>query len=99
MKFLGKFGTTRYLRTLSAFLLLSSLGLVGWIGYLIIKLPTSYRANNWDLAWVGFDIGMLITLLMASWAIWKSRQVAIPGAMISGTFLVIDSECTHTSGR
>jgi hypothetical protein len=75
----------------SVLLLVSCIGLVGWIGYLILALPTSYRADNWDLAWVGFDLGMLATLLTTSWAIWKSRQVAIPGAMISATFLIIDS--------
>lgn len=59
--------------------------------YLIGALPSSYRANHWDIAWVGFDCGMTFTLLTTSWALWKRRQVAIPGAMISGTFLIIDS--------
>lgn len=91
MTFIGKFGTKKYLQTLSLLLLISCFGLVGWIGYLAIDLPTSYRADNWNLAWIGFDFGMLLVLLVTSWAIWKSRQIAIPGAMISATFLVIDS--------
>jgi len=69
----------------------SSVVLIGWIIYLIFDLPTSYHAQNWDLAWVGFDIGMVSCLLMTSWAMWKQRQISIPGAMVSSTFLIIDS--------
>jgi len=54
-------------------------------------LPSSYRAEHWDLAWVGFDIGMAATLLATSWALWNKRQAAIPGAMVSTTLLIIDS--------
>lgn len=75
----------------SALLLAASLILSGWILYLVIALPASYRASHWDLAWVGFDIGMLATLLTTSWALWKKRQVAIPGAMVSATLLIVDS--------
>lgn len=77
---------------LSSLLLLSaSIILFGWILYLLIALPTTYRASHWDVAWVGFDIGMLATLISTSWALWKKRQVAIPGAMVSATFLIVDS--------
>lgn len=59
--------------------------------YLLKALPNSYRAEHWNVAWFGYDFGMIITLLATSWALWNMRQVAIPGAMISTTFLVIDS--------
>jgi len=83
-------------------LLLASIGLVGWIIYLGFSLPTSYRANHWDVAWVGFDIAMVSTFLLTSWALWKRRQIAIPSAMVSATFLVIDSwfdVATSESGK
>ena len=72
-------------------LLFVSIGLIAWIIYLMVSLPTSYRANHWDLAWVGFDIAMVSTLLLTSWALWKRRQIAIPAAMVSATFLMIDA--------
>lgn len=72
-------------------LLLTSVGIIGWLIYLAVSLPNSYRANHWNLAWVGFDIAMVGNLLITSWAIWKKRQLAIPAAMVSGTFLIIDS--------
>ena len=78
-------------RVQSLLLVVSSLILAGWIIYLMSALPNSYRAAHWDIAWVGFDIAMMIVLLATSWALWNRRQAAIPGAMVSGTFLIIDS--------
>lgn len=75
----------------SLLLFASSMILTGWILYLLFALPTSYHASHWDMAWVGFDLGVLSTLLGTSWAMWKRRQAAIPGAMISATLLVVDS--------
>ena len=75
----------------SILLVLAALVLIGWIVYLLEALPDSYRATHWNVAWVGYDFAMTATLLTTSWALWKQRQVAIPGAMVSATFLIIDS--------
>ena len=75
----------------SVLLIIASLSLFGWIFYLLTALPSSYRAAHWNLAWVGYDFGMTITWLGTSWALWKKRQAAIPGAMISATFLIVDA--------
>ncbi len=75
----------------SILLVLAALVLIGWIVYLLRALPDSYRATHWNVAWVGYDFAMTATLLTTSWALWKQRQVAIPGAMVSATFLIIDS--------
>ena len=75
----------------SLLLVLAAFVLIGWIVYLLRALPDSYRATHWNVAWVGYDFAMTATLLTTSWALWKQRQVAIPGAMVSATFLIIDS--------
>ena len=75
----------------SLLLFFTSVGLIAWLIYLSVSLPNSYRANHWNLAWVGFDVAMVLALLLTSWAIWKKRQIAIPAALVSATFLVIDS--------
>ena len=75
----------------SLLLFFTSVGLIAWLIYLSVSLPNSYRANHWNLAWVGFDVAMVLALLLTSWAIWKRRQIAIPAALVSATFLVIDS--------
>jgi hypothetical protein len=80
-----------YMKVLQRLLLLSCFVLAGWMFYLMVDLPTSYRAQNWDLAWIGFDAAMLTTLSTTTWAIWRTRQLAIPASMVSATFLIIDS--------
>ncbi len=75
----------------SVLLVIAALILFGWMAYLVQALPDSYRATHWNIAWVGFDFAMAITLLATSWGLWKRRQIAIPGAMVSATFLIIDS--------
>lgn len=75
----------------SVLLVLAALVLIGWIAYLLKALPDTYRATHWNVAWIGYDFAMTATLLTTSWALWKQRQVAIPGAMVSATFLTIDS--------
>ena len=75
----------------SLILFLAAIGLIGWIIYLGLSLPNSYRADHWDIAWVGFDIVLVATFLLTSWALWKRRQIAIPAAMVSATLLIVDS--------
>ncbi len=86
-----KLSYLNYLKVIGVLIILASSVLTAWIFYLIFALPTTYRAENWDVAWIGFDIAMLICLVATAWAILKRRQLAIPGAMVSATFLVIDS--------
>jgi len=75
----------------SALLVIAAFSLFGWVYYLLNALPNSYRAAHWNIAWVGYDVGMSLTWLGTSWALWKRRQAAIPGAMISATFLIVDA--------
>lgn len=65
--------------------------LLGWMIYLLTDLPVSYRAQNWDIAWIGFDFAMLISLSTTAWAFWNRRQLAILAAVVSATFLVVDA--------
>jgi hypothetical protein len=39
-------------------LLLCAVVLIPWIAFLFLTLPPHYRANHWQLAWGGFDIGL-----------------------------------------
>ncbi len=80
-----------YVKFTERLLLLAPIALLGWMIYLAADLPVSYRAQNWDVAWFGFDLGMLASLCATAWAFWYRRQLAIPAAVISATFLVIDA--------
>jgi len=65
--------SARQLKLNSILLLIASIILTGWIIYLVSALPPSYRARHWDLAWVGFDLAMLSSLMTTGWAMWKRR--------------------------
>ena len=65
--------------------------LVPWIVVLAVRLPREYVAGNWDVAWVGFDVALLLGLAATAWAVWKRRQVAVPAAIVTGTLLVTDA--------
>lgn len=84
-------GRRRGLQLDVAVLALCCLGLAAWIASLVVALPDTYRAHNWDTAWIGFDCAMLASLLVTTWAAWRQRLLLIPAALVSATLLGVDS--------
>jgi hypothetical protein len=82
---------SNYVKFTERLLIFATVALMGWMIYLLLDLPVSYRAQNWDVAWIGFDSGMLLSLSTTAWSLWHRRQLAIPAAIISATFLVVDA--------
>jgi small-conductance mechanosensitive channel len=72
-------------------LILSCLLLIPWIVVLGLTLPHRYSANHWAVAWVGYDVVLLLVLAFTAWAAWRRRQVVIMAALVSGTMLVVDA--------
>ena len=73
------------------FLVGASVGILAWTITLPFYLPDSYNVRNWNYAWIGFDVGMWLSVLVTTWAIWKMRQIVIPFSFISATFFIIDA--------
>lgn len=72
------------------FAVLSAL-MVPWTAYLFIALPPSQRAANYDLAWGGFDLGLLLALAVtAVAALRRSRWLPLTSAALA-TLLVVDA--------
>ncbi len=69
----------------------SSLVLIPWIGYLAVSLPTHYVASQWKVAWVGFDIALVMMLSWTAWNAWHRRQLLVLTAIITATLLVCDA--------
>jgi hypothetical protein len=69
----------------------SSLAMIPWIAYLAVSLPTRYVAAQWKVAWVGFDIALVLALIWTAWNAWQRRQLLVPSAIISATLLVCDA--------
>jgi hypothetical protein len=65
--------------------------MIPWIGYLAYALPENHRARAWDVAWVGFDVLLVIGLLLTTWAAWQRRQIVVTACIFTGTLLLCDA--------
>jgi hypothetical protein len=72
-------------------MLLSCLGLSGWVIYLSLSIPASYSTSSWRVAWVGFDIGMLMDLVAATLSVWRKKASAVIYLGVLGAALIIDA--------
>jgi hypothetical protein len=66
-------------------------GLLVWIVVLGVSLPTTNATRQWRLLWIGFDTAEVVALGVTLWAVYRSRQLAIPAALISGTLFACDA--------
>ena len=72
------------------FVLLAS-ALVPWTVYLAIELPRRAVSRHYDLAWVGFDVALVLVLAATAWsAMRRSRYLALT-ATSAATLLVVDA--------
>lgn len=65
--------------------------LVPWIAYLAVSLPTRHQERQWNVAWVGFDVLLIGSLLVTAAAAWLKRQVVAVAAVFTSALLVCDA--------
>jgi hypothetical protein len=65
--------------------------LVGWILYLTFTLPARHVTVHYDLAWIGFDIGLAASFFATAWAVLRGSQWLVPFAAVTGTLLCCDA--------
>ncbi len=82
---------TRGVRALTRVLSLAVAGLVVWIVILGVSLPSADTTRQWRLLWVGFDTAEVLALGVTLWAVSRSRQLAIPAALVAGTLFACDA--------
>jgi hypothetical protein len=63
-------------------------GLVPWTLWVAYDLPQRHIARHWDLAWVGFDVGMACLLLLTAYAalrraVWIQSTAAAAATMLA----------------
>ena len=73
--------------------------LIGWIIVLGLTLPKRYNAAHWDLAWIGFDVALLIGLGATAWAAWRRRAIIVIFATITATLMCADAWFDITTAR
>jgi len=68
-----------------------AIGIVPWIVYLAMTLPGHQRAEDYDIAWVGFDSGMALVLAALAYCALKRKPATGPLAAVAATMLVVDA--------
>ena len=72
-------------------LALVAIGLVPWTLWLTFRLPSRHVTDNYDLAWVGFDVALATAMAATAWAILRVSEWLVPLAAVTGTMLVCDA--------
>jgi hypothetical protein len=65
--------------------------LIPWTVFLAVTLPRRYVAGHWSLTWVGFDVGLGVSLAVTAILAWHARQALIPACFITATLLACDA--------
>ncbi|MDT4996174.1 MAG: hypothetical protein QOD45_242 [Pseudonocardiales bacterium] len=78
-------------RWLGPLALVGLAGFVPWIVYLGFTLPTRASADDYNLAWLGFDIAMWAVMAVLAYCLIRRRQGAPIFAAVAATMLLIDA--------
>jgi hypothetical protein len=73
--------------------------LIPWILYLTFTLPARHVTVHYDLAWVGFDLGLTAALAATTWAVLRGSRWLVPFAAVSATMLCCDAWFDVTTSR
>jgi hypothetical protein len=75
-------------------------GTIPWTVYLSLTLPDHARTHNYRLAWVGFDVMLILAMLLTAFLAARGRPLAGQAAGCTATMLVVDAWFdVTTSGR
>jgi len=72
-------------------LALVAVGLVPWTLWLTFTLPSRHVTSNYDVAWVGFDIGLVAAFAATAWSALRRPQWLMAFAAALGTMLLCDA--------
>jgi len=78
-------------RWVTALLTLVALGLLPWTLWLTFSLPARHVSQHYDVAWVGFDIGLAVAFAATTWAALRGSPWIVPFAAATGAMLVCDA--------
>ena len=67
------------------------LGLALWTVWLTDSLPSRQTAQHWDIAWVGFDVLLIVAVMVTAWAAWTQRLILIPASTAAAALFVVDA--------
>ena len=70
---------------------LCSLILLPWIAYLAYSLPSRQVSADYDIAWAGFDVMLLVALASTGYFALRRSQYLATAATAAATLLVVDA--------
>ncbi|HEY0387565.1 MAG TPA: hypothetical protein VGC71_03915 [Gaiellales bacterium] len=68
-----------------------SLAMLPWTVWLYRTLPSRATADNWDVAWAGFDVAIAVTLLATAIGALRRSRWTQGAASSAATLLVCDA--------
>jgi hypothetical protein len=72
---------------------------IPWTAYLAMSLPEQTRTHNYRVAWVGFDLMLIVVLLVTAYFAWRGRRLVGLLAASTATMLVVDAWFDVTTSR
>jgi len=78
-------------RWMAVALSLAAVGLVPWTLWLTFSLPSRHVSHHYDVAWVGFDIGLAAAFGATAWAAFRASTWLLPFSAVTGTMLLCDA--------
>ena len=65
--------------------------LVPWVSQLATTLPDHHSAQQWRVAWTGFDVALTLAFAFTAVAGWRRRQITISALTMLGVLLLCDA--------
>lgn len=65
--------------------------LLPWTVYLGFSLPDRVVSRHWDVAWVGFDVALLLALLATGWTAYRRSTWLVSAATAAATLVLCDA--------
>ena len=72
-------------------LALAAVFLIPWTLWLTFSLPSSHITHHYGLAWVGFDVGLLVAFALTAWAAYARSYLVVAFAAATCALLLCDA--------
>jgi|SRR5579884_718656 len=71
--------------------ILGSIVILPWTIFLDQSLPAHHLFRHWDIAWVGLDIGLIVSLLSTGVLAYRESLWVVFAAVSTGSLLIVDA--------
>ena len=78
-------------RWITGVLSLACVGLIPWTLWLTFSLPSKHISRHYDVAWVGFDVGLAIAFGLTARAAYRRSHLLVPFAAATAAMLLCDA--------